>query len=240
MDKPLKIAIIGYGKMGHEIEKQALAIGHEVVCIVDNENDWQHFPGSAEVALEFSTPATAVKNIFRCFDAAIPVVCGTTGWHNRLEEVSQICHSKNQTLFYASNFSLGVNIFFEINRKLANLLSDFGQYRPFLSEIHHIHKLDAPSGTAIVLANHIIDENRRFQSWKLLDEKTLESEIPIESKRIDQVPGTHIVTWESNADTIEIKHSAHNRSGFVQGALLAAGWVVGKKGMFTMKDLLNL
>ncbi len=240
MERTLNLAIIGYGKMGREIEKQAKTQGYNVVCVVDNDNDWKAFPNKADVALEFTTPESAVGNIFRCFEAGLPVVCGTTGWHNRLAEVSMICLSKNQTLFYASNFSLGVNIFFELNRKLASLLSNFGQYNPFISEIHHIHKLDAPSGTAIVLANDIIDENQRFNVWKPKEERTIESEIPIESLRINQVPGTHVVSWKSIADTIEIKHSAHNRSGFVQGALMAACWVAGKKGLFTMKDLLNL
>lgn len=240
MKRSLNIAIIGYGKMGREIEKLAKAQGHNVVCVVDKENDWEAFPDNADVALEFTTPDAAVGNIYRCFEAGIPVVCGTTGWHNRLDEVSLTCLSKNQTLFYASNFSLGVNIFFALNRKLASLLNDFSTYTPFISEIHHIHKLDAPSGTAIVLANGIIDENHRFEGWKPMEERTAGSEIPIESLRINQIPGTHLVKWESTADTIEIKHSAHNRSGFVQGALMAACWVAGKKGLFTMNDLLNL
>jgi len=240
MNKPLKIAIIGYGKMGHEIEKHALAVGHKVVCLVDNESDWNSFPGNADVAIEFTTPDTAVNHILRGFDAEIPMVCGTTGWHNRLREVSMICLAKNQTLFYASNFSLGVNIYFEINRRLAGLLSTFGDYKPSISETHHIQKLDAPSGTAIVLANQIIDENQRFNTWITKDEQKTSSEIPIESLRIDKVPGTHVVSWEGPADNIEIKHTAHNRSGFAQGALMAAQWVVDKKGIFTMKDLLNL
>lgn len=240
MERSLKIALIGYGRMGHEIEKHAMAAGHQVVCVVDNENDWNGFPADAQVAIEFTTPDTAVNNIFRCFEAGIPVVCGTTGWHDRLPEVSMICLSKNQTLFYASNFSLGVNIFFEINKRLAGLLSSFEEYSPGITETHHIQKLDAPSGTAIVLANEIIDENERFDAWKLKELKTLESEIPIVSLRIDQVPGTHMVNWEGPADSIEIKHTAHNRRGFAKGALLAAQWVWQKKGVFTMKDLLNL
>lgn len=240
MKEALKIAIIGYGKMGHEIEKHALAAGHKIVCIVDNEDDWNGFPGEAQVAIEFSTPDTAVNNIFRCFDAGIPVVSGTTGWHNRLPEVSMIGLAKNQTLLYASNFSLGVNIFFEINRRLTALLVRFKDYKPGISETHHTQKLDAPSGTAIVLANEIIDQDERFNGWKLKEQKTLETEIPIESLRIDQVPGTHVVSWDGPADSIEIKHTAHNRSGFAQGALLAAEWVWQRKGIFTMKDLLNL
>lgn len=240
MKEVLKIAIIGYGKMGHEIEKHALAAGHEIVCIVDNEDDWNCFPGEAQVAIEFTTPDTAVNNIFRCFDAGIPVVSGTTGWHNRLPEVSMICLAKNQTLLYASNFSLGVNIFFEINRRLTALLGPIKGYSPRISETHHTQKLDAPSGTAIVLANEIIDQDQRFNDWKLKEQKTLQTEIPIESLRIDQVPGTHVVTWDGPADSIEIKHTALNRSGFAQGALLAAEWVWQKKGIFTMKDLLNL
>jgi 4-hydroxy-tetrahydrodipicolinate reductase len=240
MKEPLKIAIIGYGKMGHEIEKHALAAGHEIACILDNEDDWNQFPGEAQVAIEFTTPDTAVNNIFRCFDASIPVVSGTTGWHNRLPEVSMICLAKNQTLLYASNFSLGVNIFFEINRRLTALLAPFKEYQPGISETHHTQKIDAPSGTAIVLANEIIDQDERFNAWKLKNQQPGPGEIPIESLRIDQVPGTHVVTWDGPSDSIQIKHTAHNRNGFAQGALLAAQWVWQKKGIFTMKDLLNL
>jgi len=240
MKEALKIAIIGFGKMGHEIEKHALAAGHEIACIVDKEDDWIGFPGEAQVAIEFTTPDTAVNNIFRCFDAGIPVVSGTTGWHNRLPEVSMIGLAKNQTLLYASNFSLGVNIFFEINRRLTTLLGPFKDYSPEISETHHIQKLDAPSGTAIVLANEIIDQDERFNAWKLKEQQPGEADISIESLRIDQVHGTHVVTWNGPADSIEIKHTARNRSGFAQGALLAAEWVWQKKGIFTMKDLLNL
>lgn len=240
MEQPLKIAIIGYGKMGHEIEKHALAAGHSIVCKIDNEEDWRHFPGDAQVAIEFTTPDTAVNNIYRCFEAGIPVVCGTTGWHDRLPEVSMICLSRNQTLFYASNFSPGVNILFEINSRLAELINGFGHYKPFISETHHIQKLDAPSGTAIVLANGIIDHNQRFNTWKLRDEAPSPSDIPIEALRIDQVPGIHSVEWNGPEDTIEIRHTAHNRTGFARGALMAAQWVWQKKGVFTMKDLLNL
>ncbi|MDX9942111.1 MAG: 4-hydroxy-tetrahydrodipicolinate reductase [Bacteroidales bacterium] len=240
MEKPLKIAIIGYGKMGHEIEMQALAAGHQIACKVDNENDWNCFPSGADVAIEFTTPDTAVNNIFRCFDAGVPVVCGTTGWHSRLPEVSMICLANNQTLFYASNFSPGVNILFEINRRLAELLNGFPHYQPFISETHHVQKLDAPSGTAIVLAHGIIDHNQRFNTWKLRDETQSPTEIPIEALRIDKVPGTHRVEWKGPEDTLEIRHTAHNRTGFARGALLAAQWVCKKKGVFTMKDLLNL
>jgi 4-hydroxy-tetrahydrodipicolinate reductase len=240
MSQSLKIAIIGYGKMGHEIEKHALALGHQVVCIIDNEKDWESFPAKAEVAIEFTTPNTAPKNILRCFNAGVPVVCGTTGWHQHLPEISETCLQKQQTLFYASNFSLGVNIFFEINRRLAALLKSHEEYKPSVTEVHHTQKLDAPSGTAIVIAKEIMEANPHFAGWKLAGTAKEENQIPIEALRIEKVPGTHSVCWEGLADTIEIKHTAHNRSGFAKGALLAAQWVNKKKGIFTMKDLLNL
>lgn len=226
--------------MGHEVEKHALKLGHQVVCKVDNEKDWQKFPAKADVAIEFTTPDTAHQNMLRCFDAGVPVVCGTTGWYQHLPEISKICLQKQQTLFYASNFSLGVNIFFEINRRLAAFLKPYEEYKPSITEIHHTQKLDAPSGTAIVIANEIMAANPRYAAWRLAGESKTENEIPIEALRVENVPGTHSVYWEGQADTIELKHTARNRSGFAKGALLAAQWVFNKKGVFTMKDLLNL
>jgi len=241
MNRLPKIAIIGYGKMGHEIEKAALAKGYQVVCIVDQEKDWSRFPGQAEVAVEFSVPEAAFGNIRRCFDANIPVVCGTTGWYKNLNQAETLCIAKGQTLFYAPNFSLGMNIFFEVNRYLASLISSFEGYKPSISETHHTQKLDAPSGTAIYLANQLIEQHIGFTGWKLRSEDVpAESTIPIEALRIEGVPGTHVVIWTGQNESLEIKHTAHNRSGFAQGALLAAKWVWQKKGFFTMKDLLNL
>jgi len=241
MSKVLKIAIIGYGKMGREIEKAALAQGHQVVCIVDKETNWEKFPGKAEVAIEFTTPDAAFSNILRCFEVNLPVVCGTTGWYQNLGQVETICIEKGQTLFYAPNFSLGMNIFFEVNRHLASLVSSFEGYKPSISETHHTQKLDAPSGTAIYLANQLIEQHTGFIGWKLQNEYPSEENIiPVEALRVEGVPGTHVVRWNGTNDSLDIKHTAHNRSGFVQGALLAAQWVWQKKGVYTMKDLLNL
>lgn len=240
MEQSLTIAIIGYGKMGREIEKYARAAGHTIACIIDGPSDWSKISGNVQVALEFSTPATAEENIVRCFDLGIPVVCGTTAWHERLPAIKELCIQKNQTLFYASNFSIGVNVFFETNKRLAELLANFGSYAPAITEIHHTQKLDAPSGTAIVLANQLVELHKAYQGWKLHDGQPEEGLIQIKALREDQVPGTHVVEWSGKADTIEIKHTAHNRSAFAQGALMAAGWVWSRKGVYTMKDILNL
>ena len=239
MEKPLKIAIIGYGKMGYEIEMQALAAGHQIACKVDNENDWNCFPSGADVAIEFTTPDTAVNNIFRCFDAGVPVVCGTTGWHSRLPEVSMICLANNQTLFYASNFSPGVNILFEINRRLAELLNGFPHYQPFISETHHVQKLDAPSGTAITLAEGIVAQLDRKEKWVLGGEGRKE-ELTITSIREGEVPGIHSVIYESEDDSIRITHEARSRRGLALGAVLAAEFTKGKHGFLEMNDMLGI
>ena len=243
MDKQLKIVIIGYGRMGRGIEKLARERGHSIHAIIDNESDWSKYDAiieDADVAIEFTTPDTAPGNIERCFDKGIAVVSGTTAWHEHLPRIIDLCQEKNQTLFHAPNFSIGVNIFFEINRKLAALMAGIPTYGVRLSEIHHTQKLDAPSGTAVALANDILDCREDLKGWILSDKNEENEAIPIEALRVDNTPGTHSVTYNSPIDSIEIKHVAHSREGFIEGALLAATWVHDKKGIFTMKDLLNL
>jgi 4-hydroxy-tetrahydrodipicolinate reductase len=237
----MNIALIGYGKMGKEIEQIAISRGHTIVLKVDVSNANSYSIDElrkADVAIEFSTPEAVIKNIYKCFDANIPVVVGTTGWLDQLEDVKKNCSDKNQTLFYTSNFSIGVNLFFKVNESLAKLMNSNSDYRISMEEIHHVHKLDAPSGTAISLANQIIENNAQKQKWvnTISDNK---NELEIISKRIDEVPGTHTVTYSSAVDEISITHIAHNRKGFALGAVIAAEWVKEKKGIFGMNDLLN-
>lgn len=243
MVKKLHIALIGYGKMGREIEQLAISKGHTVDVIIDNNHQWDEHGNtlsSLDVAIEFSTPETAPENIRKCFKYGIPVVCGTTGWYKHLPAISAECTKKDQALFYAPNFSLGVNIMFELNARLARLMSDYPHYAPKITEIHHTHKLDAPSGTALVLAEHMLSNRNDLTGWTLEIDHNQGSEIPIEALRIGQTPGTHIVSYASAIDSIEIKHIANNRKGFTEGALMAAEWLCGKKGVFTMKHLMNL
>ena len=237
----IKIALLGYGKMGHEVERVAIELGISVHVTIDNDQEWLqkgYLLPECNVAIEFSTPQIAVDNIFKCIDAGIPVIVGTTGWYDRLVEVKEYCRSHDGTLFYASNFSIGVNIFFEINRKLASLLEAYPNYLPSMYEIHHSQKLDAPSGTAITLAEDIIRSNHRVQKWT--DNKAQANELPILSVREGSVPGTHCITWNSEVDLISITHEAKNRRGLAVGALMAAQWVIGKKGVFSMKDMLAI
>ncbi len=239
----LRIALIGYGKMGKEVEKTAIARGHQIALIIDNEDHWEQFADkltSCDVAIEFTTPDVAPKNIIKCFEADIPVVCGTTGWLNELPNISRICHQKNQSLFWASNFSIGVNFFFKLNSQLANMLSELDGYRPRIMETHHTEKMDAPSGTAITLANDIITARPGLTKWGDASTDLPANTLPIKSYRIENITGTHAVTYESVIDNIEIKHTAHNRSGFAEGALIAAEWLQNKKGVFNMHDLLNI
>jgi 4-hydroxy-tetrahydrodipicolinate reductase len=239
----MKIVLLGYGKMGKEIEAIAIQRGHEVVLKVDETNsasvskaDFQ----AGDVAIEFSTPDTALDNIYRCFDASLPVVVGTTGkWYEKLSEVKQHCTHNKQTLFYASNFSLGVNIFFKVNSFLAKIMNNFKDYDVEMEEIHHIHKLDKPSGTAISLANQLMEQMSRKKHWSI--EKTTDPEsLYIRDVREGEVPGTHIIKYTSAVDDIEIIHKAHNRKGFALGAVLAAEFIKDKKGIFTMDELLKL
>lgn len=236
----MKIAIIGYGKMGKEIEQIAVSRGHSIVLKVDKDNQLNYIEElkNADVAIEFSTPDSALTNIYNCFDANIPVVVGTTGWMDKFEEVKKSCGQKNQTLFYASNYSIGVNLFFKVNEYLAKLMNSYTEYNVEMEEIHHIHKLDAPSGTAISLANQLINELDAKQKWVNSPAEN-KNELSIISKRIDEVPGTHTVTYNSSVDEISITHKAYNRKGFALGAVIAAEWIIGKKGFFGMPDLLK-
>ena len=232
----MKIALLGYGKMGKVIERIALERGHEIVV---KKSSTSSFDGlqNADVAIDFSLPDVAVENISECLKTGIPVISGTTGWLEHYDEMVLLCNEKNGAFIYGSNFSLGVNLFFELNDYLSKMMSKFNQYCVSMEEIHHTQKLDAPSGTAISLANGII-KNSEYTKWTL--ENPNENEIVINAKRIENVPGTHSVFYQSNVDTIEIKHTAHNRDGFAFGAVIAAEWLVGKKGVFTMKDVLEL
>lgn len=239
----MNIAILGYGKMGKEIEKIVLSRGHTVGVIINTDEEWfdkkgKLATGDIDVAIEFSTPRSAVRNITQCFEVGLPVVVGTTGWLDELDHIKQLCIDGDHTLFYASNFSLGVNIFFELNRKLAQMMNKHPEYLPDIEEIHHKQKLDSPSGTAITLANEMVRNLSGKVAWTN-QSSTRNDEISIISKREDDVPGTHIVTYSSEEDKIEIKHIAHGRKGFAFGAVLAAEFVKGKVGIFGMKDMLG-
>ncbi len=237
----MKIAILGYGKMGKEIEKIALSRGNDVVLTVgeDNLNDLtKDNLSKADVAIEFSTPDTAYDNIQLCFEADVPVVVGTTGWLDKIDNCIQQTES-GKGLFYASNFSVGVNVFFEINKKLAALMAPYNDYKVEMEEVHHTQKLDSPSGTAITLAEGIIDHLPKVTNW-VNEETVSENELGIVSKRIEKVPGTHIVVYENDIDEIYIKHTAHNRKGFALGAVLAAEFMKDKSGFYGMSDLLGL
>jgi 4-hydroxy-tetrahydrodipicolinate reductase len=237
----MKIALIGYGKMGREIEQVANGRGHEVVLKIDDTNINEFTPENlkkAQVAIEFSTPQSAVANILKCIEAGVPVVCGTTGWLGRFEEVKKICLEKKQALFYASNYSIGVNLFFRLNEYLAAMMKAHPEYFPSMEEIHHIHKKDAPSGTAITLAEGLINAHGGIEKWTL-EGTDNRGELPIHSKREGEVPGTHIIRYTSKVDEIMISHKAYSRKGFAEGAMHAAAWLIGKKGVFGMEDLLN-
>jgi 4-hydroxy-tetrahydrodipicolinate reductase len=233
----MKIALLGYGKMGKVIEKIALERGHEIVLKKSSSDSYLGLE-NANVAIDFSIPASAVENISECLNRGIPVVSGTTGWLEEYPKMVALCENKNGSFIYGSNFSLGVNLFFELNSYLAKMMSKFKTYSISMEEIHHTQKLDAPSGTAISLAKGII-ENTDYTSWTL-DVNPKEKELPIEALRIENVPGTHSIFYTSEVDTIEIKHTAHSREGFALGSVVAAEWLVGKKGVFTMKDVLDL
>lgn len=255
--------------MGHEIERVALERGHTIAGFYDSMTDWStEILPECDAVIDFSTPDTAPAIVNRCFELNIPVVSGTTGWNDKVIVVREKAIQESKTFFYASNFSIGVNIFFEINRKLASLLCTLDEYKAAIDETHHIHKKDAPSGTAITIAEGILKECKRYESW-VLDEKRFnnveaqihgkeehnsnagliitekeqrkeERAITISSERIGEVPGTHCIKWESNVDSIELKHTAHSRAGFAYGAVYAAEWIVGKTGVFGMSDLLQL
>lgn len=231
----MKIALVGYGKMGQIIDKIAQSRGHEVVARL-NESPTLENLNNPDVVIEFSSPESAFENIKFCLEQKIPVVCGTTGWLDRKAEAEQICLDQNSAFLYASNFSLGVNLFFALNEKLAELMKPFQEnYSCQLEEIHHIHKLDAPSGTAISLAQGVM-AHTDFEAWQLGE--TEGRNLGINAIREGEVPGTHSVNYRSEVDEIEIKHTAFNRNGFALGAVIASEWILGKKGNFTMKEVL--
>ncbi len=232
----MKIALLGYGKMGKVIEKIALERGHEIVLKKDEFNTFDGL-SNADVAIDFSAPGIAVNNISTAINNGIPIVSGTTGWLEDYHKIENLCNKKNGAFLYSSNFSLGVNVFFELNNYLAKMMSKFKEYNVSMEEIHHTQKLDKPSGTAISLANAIINHTDK-NNWVI--ENAKEDDVFIDVKRIDEVPGTHSVFYNSDVDFIEIKHVAHNREGFALGAVVAAEWIVGKKGVFSMKDVLDL
>ncbi len=233
----MKIALFGYGKMGKTIERVAVERGHEIVAKIDVDTINKDI-SMADVAIDFSIPAEAFNNINICFSKNVPIISGTTGWLDKYSEAVAICKEKNGAFIYASNYSLGVNLFFELNKKLSVMMRNFKEYDIHMEETHHTQKLDAPSGTAITLAEDII-ENSSKNKWTL-DVTDSKDEIPIVSKRIDNVPGIHSVTYDSLVDEIEIKHTAKSRDGFALGAVVAAEWLHDKKGVYTMKDVLGI
>jgi 4-hydroxy-tetrahydrodipicolinate reductase len=232
----MKIALLGYGKMGKVIEQIALKRGHEIVLRKRSSDSFKGLE-NADVAIDFSIPDSAVNNISTCLEKGVPVISGTTGWLKDYHKMVRLCKEKNAAFIYGSNFSLGVNLFFELNDYLAKMMAKFNQYNVSMEEIHHTQKLDKPSGTAISLANAIINHTDK-NNWNIENPKS--DDLFIDVKRIDTVPGTHSIFYQSEVDTIEIKHTAHNRDGFAIGAIVAAEWLVGKKGVFTMKDVLDL
>lgn len=233
----MKITLVGYGKMGKIIDEIATKRGHEVVARL-KETPTSENLNNPDVVIEFSLPEVAFDNIKACLENKVPVVCGTTGWLERKSEIEDLAVQNGTAFLYGSNFSLGVNLFFALNEKLADLMKSVDEYSCQLEEIHHIHKLDAPSGTAISLAEGIFKNNPKYDAWRL--EETQDKQLGIFAIREDEVPGTHSVFYRSEVDEIEIKHTAFNRNGFALGAVVAAEWIKDKKGNFTMKDVLGL
>ncbi len=238
----MKIALIGYGKMGHMIEEIAQQRGHEIVLRINSSNKSEMTPeklSEADVAIEFTNPESAFENVRRCLEYAVPVVSGSTGWNSQIESAKNLCTEKQGSFLHASNFSIGVNIFFEVNKLLAQLMASQPDYRAGIKEIHHTQKKDAPSGTAVTLAEQIIAGNPGLSSW-INQASGSTGQLPIISERTDPAPGTHHVKYASEVDDIEIIHTAHNRKGFAMGAVLAAEYIANKKGIFSMKDVLNI
>lgn len=238
----MKIALIGYGKMGKAIEEIAVQRGHEIVLKVGIENLEDNTIDNirkADVAIEFTGPESAFENVIRCIDAGVPVVCGSTGWLARYDEARNHCLARKGALLYASNFSVGVNIFFALNKRLAELMAPHKEYNVSLTEVHHTEKKDAPSGTAITLAEQILDRNTGKKQW-VNQPSQQATDLVILSERIDPAPGTHIISYSSTIDDIEIKHTAHNRKGFATGAVLAAEYLQGRQGIFAMSDVLGI
>lgn len=250
----MKIALLGYGKMGKAIEELATERGHDIDVTIDNEDDWMNKLEDlrdCDIAIDFSTPTTVVGNIMRCFDLNIPILVGTTGWYDQLEIVVHDCQQRGKSLFVASNFSIGMNILFELNRRLAQLMNSHKEYNVTIAETHHIHKLDAPSGTAITLANDIIEEldcKEQWQLYKTITEEAVSQHhrhikketIPITSYRQGEIPGIHEIEYDSDIDTITLRHSAKSRKGLAMGAVVAAEFMEGRKGYYTMSDLLQV
>ena len=232
----MKIALLGYGRMGQAIEQIAINRGHDIVIKTSSNTGYNI--KEADVAIDFSIPDAAFNNISNCLNNDVPVISGTTGWLDKYNDAVSLCEKNKGAFIYASNFSLGVNIFFELNEILAKMMTKLDDYKVDIEEIHHTKKLDAPSGTAITLAEGVIKNHSQYSNWKL-DEST-ENTLPITAKRIPDVPGTHIITYKSDIDTIKIEHEAHSRQGFALGAVIAAEWIIGKTGVFTMKDVLNI
>lgn len=233
----MKIALLGYGRMGKAIEIVAVERGHDVVAKIDQDETYGNL-SEADVAINFSVPDAAAENIKTALKINIPVVCGTTGWLDQLNEIEDFCKAKNSAFIYASNFSIGVNLFFKLNEVLAKLMSSHKSYEASMKEVHHIYKLDAPSGTAITLAQGIIDQSD-YTQWSI-HKDTIENMLPIEVDRTGEVPGTHTIKYESSIDSITIEHEAHSRKGFALGAVIAAEWIQDKKGVFSMNDVLSL
>ena len=238
----MKIALIGYGKMGKAIEKLALAKGHQITAIVDSKNSIENTNfDDVDVAIEFTRPELAVKHMNFCLEIGLPIVVGTTAWQNELKIISDNVSKYNGSLVHASNFSIGVNLFFEMNKKLAKIMEAHPAYMLKMTEIHHTQKLDKPSGTAVTLAEEIIEQNTNYKHWRLAENNELENEneFSIHALREENVPGTHIINYSSPIDSIQMQHIAHTRDGFALGAILAAEWIKNKKGIFTMKDVLQ-
>ena len=239
----MNIALIGYGKMGHAIERIAQERGHRIVLKITSANR-ESFTAEnlrlADVAIEFTSPEAAPANVSACLRAGVPVVCGSTGWNDKMDDVKELARQTGTAFLHASNFSIGVNIFFEINKRLARLMAGQPAYNASMEEVHHLQKKDAPSGTAITLAEHILAESPSLKAWRLAEETGGSDQLPITALREEGVPGTHKISWTSEVDTIDIIHTAHSRDGFALGAVLAAEFVPGKKGTFGMGDVLGL
>lgn len=239
----MRLALIGYGKMGKIIEEIAISRGHSIVGKASSKKPIETIDfETVDVAIEFTSPSFAVKHIEYCVSQNTPIVVGTTAWNDHLPHVKEFVAEKNGSLLYASNFSIGVNVFFDINKRLARLMANYPEYTPRLEETHHVHKLDAPSGTAVTIANDIMVENEHISSWILGEGKvpsTYDGQLAVTSYRLPDVPGTHIVSYESTIDTLQISHTAHSREGFALGAVIAAEWLHGKTGIFTMQDVIK-
>lgn len=238
----MKIALIGYGKMGKTIERIALERGHKIVLRISSSNQHEFNTENllkADVAIEFTNPEGAYENVQKCLQSGVPVVCGSTGWNDKLHLAKETCISNNTALLQSSNFSIGVNLFFEINGILAKMMNQYPEYEVSMEETHHTHKKDAPSGTAITIAERILENLDRKKTW-VNTQPIAENELSIVAHRVDEVPGTHIVKYRSEIDDIELRHTAHNRDGFALGAVVAAEFIKDKRGIFDMKDVLGL